>query len=94
MYQKPLLLVLYQKRASPSSAVPDHCEETNGAPLPTAGGEIEKSGEENDWIKPLKTNRSPEKQKVGLIFGEVSILSNPYSFLSEKDDLGEVDLTN
>lgn len=46
---------------------------------------------ENDksWITPPGSRRSPNKRQENLKFGEVSLLSNPYSALSGKDGLAE-----
>lgn len=58
-----------------------------------AGETIEntKEGESEIWITPskFKSGRSPLKSQEGLKFGEVSILSNTYSALSDKDEMGE-----
>lgn len=44
--------------------------------------------EDQGWITP-KSSCSPNKEKNGLKYGEVSILSNAYSVLSSQEELGE-----
>jgi len=39
------------------------------------------------WITPPKTSRSPRKATEGPKYGAVTILSNPYSALSEVDEV-------
>lgn len=48
-------------------------------------GNMKEGGTEEDWITPLNPGRSPGKKTEGLKYGEVSILANTYSVLSEQD---------
>jgi len=56
-----------------------------------AQGKEEGTNNKDDegWIIPANTGRSPGKQAEGLKFGEVSILSNSFSTLGEEKVLGE-----
>ena len=49
--------------------------------------QVEATG--NEWLTPSKSIRSPGKMLEGLQYGEVSILTNPYSALSELEEVGE-----
>lgn len=52
-------------------------------------GERETETENEQWVTPNKSGRSPGKKKEVLKYGEVSILSNFYSVLSEKEEKDE-----
>lgn len=58
------------------------------SPKENVGGEgkVVTETENDQWITPHKSSRSPNKKKEELKFGEVSILSNTYAVLSDKKE--------
>ncbi|CAE6224908.1 unnamed protein product [Arabidopsis arenosa] len=69
-------------------SVPNSIEGQNGNVASPADG-VEQGSDDQGWITPPKTSRSPSKRSEGPKYGEVSILSNTYSALEMVDEVGE-----
>jgi len=59
-------------------------------PTSTVGVCSQNKGDDQGWITPPGSDRSPGNKSKELRFGEVSILSNAYTVLSEKGDCDDV----
>ena len=55
--------------------------------------EVNQKGDDQGWITPQHTQRSPGKRQEDPKFGEVSLLTNSYSVLTGHDGTGESDKT-